>query len=338
MDNAAILKRLVDRESLSREDAAGLFDDILEGRVPSEQLGAILRALAAKGESVDEMVGAASAMRRHVTPVRLPHGVEAIDTCGTGGDGKPIFNVSTTVAIVAAAAGAVVAKHGNRSNARPSGSAEVLAALDVNIEADVPVLERCLERCGIAFLYAARLHPAMRFAAPVRRTLGIRTIFNLIGPLTNPCRVRRQLLGVNRPELVEPMLAALRELGAERALVVCGMEGLCDISIAGPTRAGRWDGKRAVVDELTPETVGVTRGQLQELLVAGPEESAARVRSILDGAAGAAREIVVANAAAALWVAGLCQSLPEGADVARRVLDARAARERLASWAAESQA
>lgn len=337
MDNAALLKRLADRESLSREETAGLFDDILGGRVAPEQLSAILEALAAKGESVDEIVGAASAMRRHVTPVRLPSGVEAIDTCGTGGDGKPVFNVSTTVAIVAAAAGAVVAKHGNRSNARPSGSAEVLAALGVNVEADVPVLERCLARCGVAFLYAARLHPAMRFAAPVRRALGIRTIFNLVGPLTNPCGVRRQLLGVNRPDLVEPMLAALRELGAERALVVSGLEGLCDISIAGPTCIGRWDGVRAVVDEVTPEAISVSRGRLQELHVASPEESAARVRSILNGAVGPAREIVVANAAAALWVAGLCRTLPEGAAMARRTLDTRAARDRLTSWVAASQ-
>jgi anthranilate phosphoribosyltransferase len=338
VDNAALLKRLTDREHMSRASTAEFFDDVFAGRVPPEQLGAILKALADKGETVDEIVGAATALRRHVTPVRVPRGVDAIDTCGTGGDGKPVFNVSTAVAIVAAAAGATVAKHGNRSNARPSGSAEVLTALGVNVEADVPVLERCLERCGIAFLYAARLHPAMRFAAPVRRALGIRTIFNLIGPLTNPAGVRRQLLGVNRPEMVEPMLAALRELGAERAVVVCGMENLCDISIAGPTRVGRWDGARALVDEVTPESFGLPCGNVQDLLVANPEESAMRVRSILDAEAGAARDIVLANAAAALWVAGLSNGLADGVEAARRAIDSRAARERLAAWVLTSRA
>ncbi len=319
-------------ENLSRDETATLFDAVLDNRVEPELLAEILRALAAKGETVDEIVGAALAMRRHATPVRVPTGRIAIDTCGTGGDGKPLFNVSSTVAIVVAACGVTVAKHGNRSNARPSGSAEALSALGIHVEADVATLEHCLEQCNLAFLYAAKLHPAMRFAAPVRRSLGIRTIFNLVGPLSNPAGVRRQLLGVNRCDMVEPMLAAVRALGAERALVVCGEEGLCDISVAGPTLIGRWDGVRATIDQATPESFGFTRSDLQELRVDSPEQSAGRMRSILQGVTGAARDIVLANASAALWVAGACGAPTTGVDVARRAIDSGAAEGRLSAW------
>ncbi len=338
VEAASLFAKIAARQHLSADEAHSLFDAIMDNRVEPAMMGAILAGLAVKGETVDEIVGAARAMRARVSPVRLPAGVAAIDTCGTGGDGQPIFNVSTTVAIVAAAAGAIVAKHGNRSNARPSGSAEVLAALGVNIDADIPTLERCLEQCRVAFLYAVRLHPAMKHAAPVRRALGIRTIFNLLGPLTNPAGVRRQLIGVNRPELVETMVEALRQLGAERAMVVHGLEGLCDLSIAGRSRVGRWDGQRVSFEEVDCRVIGATPGELAQLRVSSPEDSASVVRAVLEGRVGEpgraalAREMVVLNTAAALWVAGLADDWSEGAALARRTLDSGAARETLAAW------
>jgi anthranilate phosphoribosyltransferase len=333
-----LLARLIARRHLAADETRGLFDAIMDGRVEPPAMAAILTALAAKGETVAEIVGAAQAMRARASPVRVPAGVTAIDTCGTGGDGQPIFNVSTTVALVAAAAGATVAKHGNRSNVRPSGSAEVLQALGVNIDADVPVLERCLQECRVAFLYAVRLHPAMKHAAPVRRALGIRTIFNLLGPLTNPAGVRRQLIGVNRPELVEAMVEALRALGAERAMVVHGLEGLCDLSIAGPSRVGRWDGREVRFEEIDGRVVGATPGNLAQLRVTSPAHSAAIVREVLDGRPGPAREIVVFNAAAALWVADLAENWSDGARLARAAIDGGAGRQTLAAWATLSHA
>lgn len=334
MEPAALASRLMDGRDLTRDQARGLFDEIMDGRVEADLLARLLTALAAKGETVAELVGAAEAMRRRATPVRLPPGVAAIDTCGTGGDGKPTFNVSTAVAIVAAAAGATVAKHGNRSNARPSGSAEGLAALGIDVEADVGVLERCLRECRIAFLYAPRLHPAMRHAAAVRQALGTRTIFNLLGPLTNPAAVRRQLVGVSRVELVDPMMAALRELGTERALVVCGLEGLCDLSPAGPSRVARWDGRALTVEEIGCDCVGVAQSKLEDLFVRSPAESANRITQVLAGQPGPARDTVVFNSAAALWVAGLAESWSDGARLARAALDNGSAADTLARWRA----
>lgn len=332
-----LLKRIDAGEDLGASDAHALFDAIMDNRVAPDVLAACLRGLAAKGETVAEIVGAARAMRARVTPVRVPAGVSAIDTCGTGGDGRPVLNVSSCVAMVAAAAGATVAKHGNRSNTRPSGSAEVLAALGVNVEAEVPILERCLERCRVAFLYAARLHPAMKHAAPVRRELGIRTIFNLVGPLTNPAGVRRQLLGVNRPALVATMAEALRELGAERALIVHGREGLCDLSIAGPSLIADWDGQQLRLDEVDPRVARCEPAALATLHVTGPEHSAAVIRSVLAGERGPAREIVVFNTAAALRVAGLAADWLEGGERARDALDSGAAAATLKSWVEQSR-
>ncbi len=332
MESVLILKQLVAREHLAPDEARALFDALMKNELEPPMVGALLAALATKGETVDEIVGAAQAMRGHLSAVRLPAGVNAIDTCGTGGDGKPVFNVSTTVAVVAAAAGATVAKHGNRSNARPSGSAEVLDALGVNVEADVPTLERCLAQCRVAFLHAMRLHPAMKHAAPVRRALAVRTIFNLVGPLSNPAGVRRQLLGVNRPELVETMIAALRRLGAERAMVVHGLEGLCDLSVAGPSRIGLWDGRQVSVEEVDCTLVGAKPGRLEDLYVRSPLHSAEIIRQVLAGERGLARSMVVFNAAAAIWVAGLASDWKDGAECAEEALDSGAARETLAAW------
>ena len=333
MDTTDVLKRLIAREDLDADQTQALFAALMDNQLEPPMMAAILTALASKGETVDELVGAAQAMRARVTPVGVPAGVTAIDTCGTGGDGKPVLNVSSTVAIVAAAAGATVAKHGNRSNVRPSGSAEALAALGINLDADVPELEHCLRECRVAFLYAIRLHPAMKHAAPVRRALGVRTVFNLLGPLTNPAGVRRQLLGVNRSELVETMVEALRRLGAERAMVVHGCEGLCDLSIAGPSRVGRWDGQNVQFERVECDVVEAAQADLRTLYVGSPAESAATIRGVLDGEPGPAREMVVFNTAAALWVAGLAEDWAGGAALARGAIDSGAAGETLARWA-----
>lgn len=336
MEPVALLAKLIRREDLSSSEAAEFFEALMDERLEPGFMGGTLAALAAKGETVTEIVAAAHAMRRRACPVRVPAGVDAIDTCGTGGDGRAILNVSTAAAIVAAAAGATVAKHGNRSNTRPSGSAEVLEALGVNIAAEVGVLERCLERCRIAFLYAPRLHPAMKAAAPVRRALGVRTIFNLVGPLANPAGVRRQLVGVNRAALVEPMLEALRQLGAERAMVVHGLEGLCDLSVSGPSRVGRFSGNRMEIEEVNCSVAGLRQGALRDLEVTGPGHSAALIRGVLAGESSPARDIVVFNASAALWVAGLARDWQEGAARACAAIDGGLAMQTLAAWAVTS--
>ena len=227
------LETLIAGHDLTREQTYDIFNQIMTGQMDQIVMGAFLGALAAKGQTVDEIVGAAEAMREVSTPIRCAE--NCIDTCGTGGDGISTFNTSTTAAIVAAAAGATVAKHGSHTNSRASGSAEALKALGVNLEATPEVVEKSIEEIGIGFLYAVKLHPAMKYAAPVRRALGVQTIFNLLGPLTNPARAKRQVLGVNRKELVPVMAEALRKLGAVHALVVHGGDGLCDMTITTET-------------------------------------------------------------------------------------------------------
>lgn len=330
-DASGVLRRLIAGQCLSHAEARRLFDDVMDGRVSPPLLAAVVTAIAVRGESVDELVAAAEAMRHRATRVACDD-PGAIDTCGTGGDGKPTFNVSTAVAIVAAAAGATVAKHGNRSAARPSGSAEALAALGVRVEADVPTLERCLRECRVAFLFAPALQPAMRHAAEVRRALGVRTIFNLLGPLTNPAGVRRQFMGVSRAEHVALMLQSLRRLGAERAMVVHGREGLCDLSIAGPSLVGTWDGLRERLEEVDVRAVGVPAAPIESCYVGSPRESAAWIERVLDGQSGAPRDMVVFNTAGALWAAGLAADWTDGAARAVVAIDSGAARARLEHW------
>lgn len=305
---------------LACREAEAAFDEIMSGRLADEQIERFLLALADKGEVVDEIVGAAQAMRRHATPI--PCGdPDAIDTCGAGGDGINTFNVSTAAAIVAAGAGAVVAKHGNRTNTRKSGSAEVLQALGVNIDAPPEVVAQCLRQAGIAFLYAARLHPAMRYAAEVRRRIGRRTIFNLLGPLTNPAGVRRQVVGVADEQLMEKMAAALQQLGAVHALVVHGCGGICDFSIAGPSSFIELRGGRLHTGSLAPEDVGLDRAPLEALAVADPRASAEAIRSILAGERGPRRDHTLLNAAAALVVGGRASSFRDGLVLAAEAID-----------------
>jgi anthranilate phosphoribosyltransferase len=323
------LRRLALGESLSRGETEDLFGQLMDGLVSDPMKAALLVALRMKGEAVPEIAGAAAAMRRRVVPI--PHTAEAvIDTCGTGGDGRGTFNISTAAALTAAAAGLPVAKHGNRSVSSRSGSADVLAALGVRIEVDPATAGRAIDQVGIAFLFAPLLHPAMREVMPVRRELGLRTIFNVLGPLTNPAGARRQLMGVYAESLVEPIGQVLRDLGAEHALVVHGSDGLDEITTTGPTHVSEVRGGQVTTYSIEPERFGIRRASLEDLAGGGPEENASLMHRVLSGEEGPLADITALNAGAALYVGGLIPSIEEGVGRAREMLASGAAARKLA--------
>jgi anthranilate phosphoribosyltransferase len=327
----ATLGRLSAGENLTREEMASTMDAVMRGDVADEQIALLLTALHAKGEIADELAGAAASLRKHMTPIRSRHqGV--IDTCGTGGSGSKLFNISTAAAIVTAAAGVPVAKHGNRAITSRTGSADVLATLGVNIAADVACVERCLDELGICFCFAPLLHPSMKRVGEVRRRLGMPTIFNLLGPLCNPAGAPFQLMGIGRGELVRTMAEALAKLGTQRSAVVHGGEGIGEVTIAGETRVIEVN-KDGTLKELRwmPEDFGLDKAEsLEPLFVVDSGGSAEIIRSVLDVTAGPGRDIVVANAAAAVWVAGKTASLKEAAGLAQRAIDSGAAKTLLA--------
>jgi anthranilate phosphoribosyltransferase len=331
------IARLVDRTDLSREEMAEAFESIFAGSVGPAQLGAFLIALRMKGETPEEIAGAASAMRARATRVRCPPGRAILDTCGTGGDGAQTFNVSTAVALVATAAGATVAKHGNRSVSSRCGSADVLEAAGVTIDAEVSVVERCIERVGMGFLFAPRFHGAMKHVAPIRRELAVRSIFNLLGPLANPAFATHQLLGVYDGSLVPVVARTLAALGIERALVVHGHGGIDEVSPFGPTRAALVEGDRVEELVLSPEDVGMGTLAREQLAGGTPEQNAQVLIEILDGRDPGPAQAVVLNAAGALWICGLARSFREGADLAREVLSGRTALAKLEALVAESR-
>ena len=332
----SLLGRLAAGENLSRDEMSAAIDYIMQGRAAENEIALLLTALRAKGETVEEIAGAAAAMRKHMTPIRTRR-TGVLDTCGTGGTGSQIFNVSTSAALVAAAAGVPVAKHGNRSVTSKSGSADVLAALGVNINASVDTIEHCLNELGVCFCFAPQLHPAMKHVAPVRKKLGVGTIFNLLGPLCNPAAAEFQLLGVGRPELRGTLAAVLRLLGTRRAIVVSGEDGLGEVTIAGATRVTVVE--RGELRDLiwTPSDFGLAIADRESLLVDGPDASAKIVRAVLAGEPGPPRDIVVLNAAAALWTAGASDSLLECARRATAAIDSGAARALLENLVALSQ-
>jgi anthranilate phosphoribosyltransferase len=295
----SLLGRVSGGEALDRDAMRDAINTIMSGEADEGAMGLFLTALAAKGETAEEVAGAAMAMREHMTPIRHRH-KRLLDTCGTGGGGSELFNVSTTSALVIAAAGTPVAKHGNRSVTSRSGSADVLAELGVNIEADIPQVERCLDELGVCFCFAQRMHPSMRHVASVRKRLGIRTIFNVLGPLSNPAGASHQLLGAGRPELRPLLASSLRLLGVERAMVVSGSDGLGEATLAGPTNATVVDARGERETTLEPADFGLETASLDNLRVTNPAESAAIVRQVLAGERGPARDIVVLNAAAGL--------------------------------------
>ncbi|MEZ5332355.1 MAG: anthranilate phosphoribosyltransferase [Thermoanaerobaculia bacterium] len=325
---SALLGRVMSGEDLARGEMEELVGLLMDGAVDERVTAALLVALAMKGESVAELAGAAAAMRRRV--VAIPHSrPDAVDTCGTGGDGRGTFNISTAAALVAAAAGAAVAKHGNRSVSSRSGSADVLEALGVRIETGAQEAGRCLDAIGIAFLFAPGLHPAMRAVMPVRRALATRTLFNLLGPLTNPAGARRQVLGVYAADRVEIVARALAELGTDHALVVHGSDGLDEITISGPTMVAEARDGRVRVLQVEPRDFGVERAPTESLRGGGPADNAAALRRVLAGEPGPLRDVTVVNAAAALVAAGVAADWRDGAERAALALDEGAAEARL---------
>ena len=322
-------------EPLSLDEMAAVIDWFMQGQCPEEEMAEFLLALRAKGETIDEVAGAARAMRSHMIRIRTSRpGV--LDTCGTGGDASATFNISTAAALVAAAAGVPVAKHGNRSVTSRSGSADVLAALGVDIEAPVEIVERCLEQVGLCFCFAPLLHPSMRYAAPVRKRLGVPTIFNLLGPLCNPAAAPFQLLGVGRAGLRPLLASALERLGGQRAVVLCGRDGLDEVTLAAETEVSEVTPEGIRLSHWSPEMFGLARSALAELRVDGPQASAEMIRQVLAGRCGPARDIVLMNAAAALWTVRQVASLRDGAALAAEVLDSGAAQQRLADLVAAS--
>ena len=329
----AAIAKVINGQDLSFDEAAAAMDAIMDGAATPAQIGSYLTALRMKRETVDEIAGSAGSMRRHVIPVDVPlgRGQFLLDTCGTGGDGKQTFNISTTAAFVIAGAGLKVAKHGNRAASSRSGSADVLLALGGNLDLEAAQVAECIEEVGIGFLYAVKHHPAMRHAIGPRRELGQRTIFNLLGPLTNPAAATHQLMGVYDPALTGTLAEVLRALGSRAAYVVHGADGLDELTTTGLNRVSALRDGQVTTFEFDPASIGLPRARLDDLLGGTPEENAAILRGILDGRdRGPRRDIVLLNAAAALslesgdWAAGL--------SAARQALDNGAALAALENW------
>jgi anthranilate phosphoribosyltransferase len=317
---APLIEKLQRREDLTADEAAGAMGEIMDGRAQPAQIAGLLIALAMKGERPAEIVGLARAMRARAVPLSRPF-TNAFDTCGTGGDRAHTFNVSTVAAFVVAGCGVRVAKHGNRSVSSRCGSADLLEALGVNISAPAPVVERCLDEAGIAFFFAPTFHPSMRHAAPTRRELGVRTAFNLLGPLTNPAGASRQLVGVPRPELTELVARSLALLGSERAWVVHGADGLDEISTTGYTKISECRGGSVNTFYLHPSDLGITKSTPESLKGGEAKENAGIAQAVLAGQPGPPRDMVLLNAAASLLIAGAVDDLAGGLSRAASSLD-----------------
>ncbi len=323
-DFRALIAHLAAGNSLSVEQSERAFDIMMADEATPAQMGGLLMALRVRGETVDEITGGAKAMRARAVAIDAPEG--AIDTCGTGGDAKGTFNVSTGAAIVAAACGVPVAKHGNRALSSKSGSADVLTALGVNIEADMALVREALWQAGIGFLMAPRHHGAMRYVAPTRVELGTRTIFNLLGPLSNPAGAKLQLIGVFDAIWMEPMAEVLRNLGSERVWVVHGRDGMDELTTTGPSEVVELRGGELRRFEVSPEEAGLARATLDDIRGGDGAENARVITAMLDGAPGPVRDIVLLNAAGALIVAGRAETLRDGVAKAAQAIDSGAAR------------
>jgi len=323
-------------DHLTADHAAAVLAEIMEGRTGEVQTGAFLIALRAKGETVPELVGLARTMRSLATPVRSARH-DLVDTAGTGG-GPSTFNVSTTAALVAAAAGCAVAKHGNRSSTSKCGSAELLEALGVNIELEAEQVGRCIDEVGFGFMFAPRHHKAMAHVVPVRKALGVRTIFNFLGPLTNPAGARRQLLGVSDRHYQETIAEALVGLSSERAMVVAAEDGVDEISISARTRVIEVEDGRTAERFVEPGDFGFAEAELEYVAGGTPEENAAASRAVLEGEPGPRRHLALMNAGAAIFVGGQSGSLGDGVERAAEAIDSGAARELLGRLIAASAA
>lgn len=326
---SGILSRIIAREDLSREEIAAVFTDIFSGNLTDAQIGAFMAALAAKGETFEELAGAAEAMRRKAIRVQAAASI-VMDIVGTGGDGAKTFNISTTSAFVVAGAGVTVAKHGNRAVSSQCGSADVLEALGVKLDTEPEVAEEAVNEIGIGFLFAPLFHGAMKYAAGPRRELGVRSIFNMLGPLTNPAGANYQVLGVFAPKLTEMFADALRLLGAKRAFVVHGHDGLDEISVCAPTRVSELKDQAISTYDITPERFFGETAQPAALVGGRPAENAEITRKILSGRErGARRNVVAINAAAALVAVGKADTLENGVALAYEIIDSGKAIEKL---------
>jgi anthranilate phosphoribosyltransferase len=324
-----ILLKLCRREDLTREEAESAFEHLMSGSATEAQIGGLLVGLAAKGTTVDELVGAATVIRNKAIPIFVEPQQIIIDTCGTGGDVRGTFNISTAAAFIVAAAGVKVAKHGNRSASSRSGSADVLEKLGLNLELEPEHLGRCLAETNICFAFARHHHPAMQFVAAARTSLGIPTIFNLLGPLMNPAKAKHQLLGVFAPELTDRLAAVLRELGSERAWVVHADDGLDELSTLGPTRVSELKDRHITTWKLDPKEFGLPYARLSDLQVNSVDEAADALRSVLSGKPSPMRDIAFLNAAAALLLAGRAENLPGGLKLAATAIDSGKAKQTL---------
>jgi anthranilate phosphoribosyltransferase len=320
--------KLVEGAHLTREESAAIMAQIMEGQVSQAQFGSLVTALRIKGETIEEVTGFAEAMRRYASPVAT-ESTNLLDTCGTGGDGAHTFNISTASALVAAAGGIRVAKHGNRAASSKSGSADVLEALGVNITLDNAGAARCLDKLGICFMFAQVFHQSMKHAAVPRREIGIRTVFNLLGPLTNPARADRQLLGVFDLNKTELMAHVLRELGLQRGMVVASYDGLDEISISAPTRVTELKKGEVSTYELTPDELGLRASGIEAIAGGDAVANAEIIMSVLRGDRGPYRDVVLANAGACFYVSERCTTLQEGVKLAAAAIDSHKAYDKL---------
>lgn len=328
MEIQSAIRAVAEHQDLAPEEMTEVMQAIMGGRATPAQIGGFLVALRMKGETVDEITAAARVMRKLATPVHVS-GLQLVDTCGTGGDGQSTFNISTTSALVAAGAGAKVAKHGNRSVSSRSGSADVLEAAGVNLDLTPEQIARCIEEVGIGFLFAPSHHGAMKHAVGPRREMGIRTLFNLLGPLTNPAAAPSQVLGVFSKPWLQPLAEVLRQLDTKHALVVHAADGLDEISLGAETHVAELHGGRIKIYTVHPEQYGIAPAPTATLAVNSVAESLATMRAVLDNISGPARDVVAMNAGAAIYVSGQAHSLEDGIASAFDALASGAARQRL---------
>ncbi|WP_075220211.1 anthranilate phosphoribosyltransferase [Acuticoccus yangtzensis] len=326
-DLKTFIAKAADGGALSRAEAAAAFDVLMSGEATPAQIGGLLMALRVRGETVDEIAGAVEVMRARMTPVAAP--ADAIDIVGTGGDAKGTYNVSTCAAFIVAAAGVPVAKHGNRALSSKSGAADCLASLGIALDLSPDGIARCIREAGIGFMFAPAHHAAMKHVGPARVELGTRTIFNLLGPMSNPAGVKRQLLGVFAPQWVRPLAEALAALGAERVWVVHGTDGLDEMSTTAPTEVAAVENGAVTTFTVTPEDAGLPRADMDDLIGGDGAHNAAALRDVLAGRPSAYRDIACLNAAGALIVAGKAATLAEGVGLAQSLLDDGSAAARL---------
>lgn len=329
-DFKTLLNMVALGESLSQQQSRSAFDYMMSGDATGPQIGAFLMGLRIRGETIDEITGAAEVMRAKAQKINAP--IAAVDTCGTGGDGAHTYNISTACAIVLAACGVSVAKHGNRAISSKSGSADVLEVLGINIEAELDVVEKCINTLGIGFMMATRHHSAMRHVGPARTAMGIRTIFNLLGPLSNPAGTKHQVIGVFDKKWTEPLAQVLGKLGSEHVWVVHGCDGLDELSISGPSFVSEYKDGAVKSFEVSPEDAGLPPYDISEIKGGDADYNAHALQAVLAGEKNAYRDIVLLNTAAALLVGGKATDLKQGAKIAAQAIDSGKAQEKLGQW------